>query len=167
MKSSVVNASNISLAAEEKLAPSLALLGNTGQFEIDIDKVEKKGWREPGADITDYFNYGLNEKTWRVYCERQLALKSEIESFSKIRVLDDSNEAPRRRTHGQVSAVHKSMAVRMLEDDDRHDDFRRRDRDHRESRRDRKSERADRLDSRDHRERDYDRDERRHKRSRY
>jgi pre-mRNA 3'-end-processing factor FIP1 len=31
--------------------------------------------RKPGADITDYFNYGFNEETWRAYCERQKRLR--------------------------------------------------------------------------------------------
>lgn len=39
--------------------------------EFSIDSLEEKPWRKPGADITDYFNYGFNEDTWRAYCERQ------------------------------------------------------------------------------------------------
>lgn len=39
--------------------------------EYNLDSLEEKPWRKPGADITDYFNYGFNEDTWRAYCERQ------------------------------------------------------------------------------------------------
>lgn len=39
--------------------------------EFSIDSLDEKPWRKPGADITDYFNYGFNEETWRAYCERQ------------------------------------------------------------------------------------------------
>lgn len=39
--------------------------------EFSIDSLDDKPWRKPGADITDYFNYGFNEETWRAYCERQ------------------------------------------------------------------------------------------------
>lgn len=39
--------------------------------EFNLDSLEDKPWRKPGADITDYFNYGFNEDTWRAYCERQ------------------------------------------------------------------------------------------------
>lgn len=39
--------------------------------EYNLDSLEDKPWRKPGADITDYFNYGFNEDTWRAYCERQ------------------------------------------------------------------------------------------------
>lgn len=39
--------------------------------DYNLDSLEDKPWRKPGADITDYFNYGFNEDTWRAYCERQ------------------------------------------------------------------------------------------------
>lgn len=39
--------------------------------DFNLDSLEDKPWRKPGADITDYFNYGFNEDTWRSYCERQ------------------------------------------------------------------------------------------------
>lgn len=31
----------------------------------------------PGADITDYFNYGFTEETWKAYCEKQKLLRTE------------------------------------------------------------------------------------------
>ncbi|UYV81037.1 hypothetical protein LAZ67_19002593 [Cordylochernes scorpioides] len=36
-------------------------------YEFNLDSLEDKPWRKPGADITDYFNYGFNEDTWRSY----------------------------------------------------------------------------------------------------
>lgn len=30
-------------------------------YDIDLATMEDKPWRKPGADITDYFNYGFNE----------------------------------------------------------------------------------------------------------
>ena len=45
--------------------------------EYNLDQLEEKPWRQPGADITDYFNYGFNEETWRAYCERQKRMRSE------------------------------------------------------------------------------------------
>lgn len=45
--------------------------------EYNLDQLEDKPWRQPGADITDYFNYGFNEETWRAYCERQKRMRSE------------------------------------------------------------------------------------------
>ncbi|KAG5890970.1 hypothetical protein JTB14_028648 [Gonioctena quinquepunctata] len=44
-------------------------------MEFNVDSLEDKPWRKPGADITDYFNYGFNEDTWRAYCERQKRMR--------------------------------------------------------------------------------------------
>lgn len=33
-------------------------------------RVLEAPWRMPGANITDYFNYGLNERTWREFCAK-------------------------------------------------------------------------------------------------
>lgn len=44
-------------------------------FDLNFDTIEDKPWRKPGADITDYFNYGFNEDTWKVYCDRQKKLR--------------------------------------------------------------------------------------------
>ena len=30
-------------------------------YDIDLASMEEKSWRKPGANITDYFNYGFNE----------------------------------------------------------------------------------------------------------
>ena len=38
--------------------------------EFDMESLEEKPWRKPGADITDYFNYGFTEETWTAYCNR-------------------------------------------------------------------------------------------------
>lgn len=35
-------------------------------IDLDFD-FEEKPWRKPGQDITDYFNYGFDEKSWRNY----------------------------------------------------------------------------------------------------
>ncbi|CAH1720796.1 unnamed protein product [Aphis gossypii] len=43
--------------------------------EYSIETTEEKPWLKPGADITDYFNYGFNENTWLAYCERQKKMR--------------------------------------------------------------------------------------------
>lgn len=32
-----------------------------------------------GADLSDYFNYGFNEDTWKAYCEKQKRLRMGLE----------------------------------------------------------------------------------------
>ena len=46
-------------------------------FDLNPDTLEEKPWRKPGADITDYFNYGFTEETWKGYCDRQRRMRSE------------------------------------------------------------------------------------------
>ena len=37
----------------------------------------------PGADITDYFNYGFSEETWKLYCDKQRKMRYEATQLSK------------------------------------------------------------------------------------
>uniref|UniRef100_A0A224XC85 Putative polyadenylation factor i complex subunit fip1 n=1 Tax=Panstrongylus lignarius TaxID=156445 RepID=A0A224XC85_9HEMI len=54
---------------------SIGSINGIAAHEFSIDALEEKPWRKPGADITDYFNYGFNEETWRAYCERQKQMR--------------------------------------------------------------------------------------------
>ena len=42
-----------------------------------------------GADITDYFNYGFTEDTWKQYCEKQRRMRMELQMPKKIFVSCD------------------------------------------------------------------------------
>ena len=49
------------------------------QVEIDADLAEQeKPWRRPGADQSDYFNYGFDEFTWSTYCLRQKSMGDKL-----------------------------------------------------------------------------------------
>ncbi|XP_049284901.1 pre-mRNA 3'-end-processing factor FIP1 [Anopheles funestus] len=54
---------------------SVGTINGVPAHEFSIDSLDEKPWRKPGADITDYFNYGFNEETWRSYCERQKRMR--------------------------------------------------------------------------------------------
>ncbi|CAG5107851.1 Similar to Fip1l1: Pre-mRNA 3'-end-processing factor FIP1 (Rattus norvegicus) [Cotesia congregata] len=56
---------------------TIGVINGIQAHEFNLDQLEDKPWRQPGADITDYFNYGFNEETWRAYCERQKRMRSE------------------------------------------------------------------------------------------
>lgn len=71
-------------APEKKQAPGkfsidefecVGTISGVPAHEYSIDSLDEKPWRKPGADITDYFNYGFNEDTWRAYCERQKQMR--------------------------------------------------------------------------------------------
>lgn len=35
-------------------------------FDTDLDEATDQPWRKPRTDISDFFNYGLTEATWKV-----------------------------------------------------------------------------------------------------
>ncbi|KAG9287643.1 hypothetical protein G9A89_023993 [Geosiphon pyriformis] len=57
-------------------------------YDVDLDSFEDKPWRKPGADITDYFNYGFNEHTWRAYCAKQKQTREEHHLRKRINVFE-------------------------------------------------------------------------------
>lgn len=40
-------------------------------YHIDPLEMEEKPWRRPGADLTDYFNYGFDEDSWRAWAAKK------------------------------------------------------------------------------------------------
>jgi len=45
-------------------------------FEVDLDHPEmEKPWTRYNSSLDDYFNFGLNEQTWREFAARQVALR--------------------------------------------------------------------------------------------
>ncbi|XP_071716780.1 FIP1[V]-like protein [Rutidosis leptorrhynchoides] len=57
-------------------------------FEVDIDSFEDKPWRHPGVDVSDFFNFGMNEETWKEYCKQLEQHRMEATMQSKIRVYE-------------------------------------------------------------------------------
>lgn len=50
--------------------------------DLDTDFGEDdKPWRKPGADITDFFNYGFDEFTWASYCLKKSEMPKEIKEI--------------------------------------------------------------------------------------
>ncbi|SPO01481.1 related to Pre-mRNA polyadenylation factor FIP1 [Cephalotrichum gorgonifer] len=49
------------------------------QVNIDTDLPENsKPWRNPGTDLSDYFNYGFDEFTWALYASKQESVRVEF-----------------------------------------------------------------------------------------
>ncbi|XP_024517307.1 FIP1[V]-like protein [Selaginella moellendorffii] len=57
-------------------------------FDMDLDAMDDKPWRNVTADITDYFNFGFNENSWRQYCQQLSQLRLEATMQSKISVYE-------------------------------------------------------------------------------
>lgn len=56
-------------------------------LEVDISAMAEKPWRLPGADISDWFNYGFDEISWEAYCYRRRDL-GELANVLKTNVLN-------------------------------------------------------------------------------
>jgi pre-mRNA 3'-end-processing factor FIP1 len=52
-------------------------------FDVDFPSESTKPWRKPGADVTDYFNYGFDEFTWASYCLKQQTMPKEIKEITQ------------------------------------------------------------------------------------
>lgn len=74
--------------------------------EFTLSEMEDKPWRKPGADISDYFNYGFNEETWFKYCERQKRMRV-TESGAGLSGLGVSVTKP----FGNVSSTNIPVAI--------------------------------------------------------
>ncbi|KAJ3115655.1 Nucleolar complex protein 4 [Phlyctochytrium bullatum] len=61
-------------------------------FDADLDGFDDKPWRKPGADITDYFNYGFTEATWKAYIQKQKQLRDEQQMLKRIHVYEFKND---------------------------------------------------------------------------
>ncbi|KAJ8560758.1 hypothetical protein K7X08_022618 [Anisodus acutangulus] len=61
-------------------------------FEVDIDGFEEKPWRLPGIDATDFFNFGLNEDSWKDYCKQLEHLRLESTMQGRIRVYESGRK---------------------------------------------------------------------------
>eukprot|EP01084_Bolivina_argentea_P295816 509414_1 len=53
-------------------------LGENTFFDLDLDALTEKPWNDKskGIDITDWFNYGFNEESWRKYCCTQIKMRN-------------------------------------------------------------------------------------------
>lgn len=68
-------------------------------FDVDPETFADKPWRKPGADITDYFNFGFNENTWRLYCTKQKSIRDDFMGLRRQDVdYDDKRRDDRQGT---------------------------------------------------------------------
>ncbi|XVE82268.1 hypothetical protein DITRI_Ditri15bG0134700 [Diplodiscus trichospermus] len=53
-------------------------------LDVNIDAFEEKPWRHPGVDITDFFNFGFNEDSWKQYCNSLDKLRQQSSRQAQI-----------------------------------------------------------------------------------
>lgn len=90
--------------------PTIDFEASQAALDVDINSLEDKPWRKPGADLNDYFNYGFDESTWRMYCDRQKKMKAafnemvEVQETHRIPVISDFNKPPHQHAY-QIPVV--------------------------------------------------------------
>ncbi|XP_030627990.1 pre-mRNA 3'-end-processing factor FIP1 [Chanos chanos] len=83
---------------------SLGSVNGLPVLDVDVESFEEKPWRKPGADLSDYFNYGFNEDTWKAYCEKQRRLRASLE----VMTLESSSKVM--SDHFSSSSLYKSSS---------------------------------------------------------
>lgn len=70
-----------------KIDPTVAgTLDGRSILDVDLGAMTDKPWRRPGADISDWFNYGFDEISWEAYCYRRRDL-GELGNVLKVNVM--------------------------------------------------------------------------------
>ncbi|KAG6532897.1 FIP1[V]-like protein isoform X1 [Zingiber officinale] len=62
-------------------------------FDINIEALEQKPWRQPRVDITDYFNFDLNEESWRSYCRELDQFRQQQAEMSEPFTVNESSRS--------------------------------------------------------------------------
>ncbi|XP_058611598.1 pre-mRNA 3'-end-processing factor FIP1 isoform X1 [Onychostoma macrolepis] len=105
---------NIKTSVSGSKSRGLDLDAEGNVLQVDVESFEEKPWRKPGADLSDYFNYGFNEDTWKAYCDKQRRLRMSLEilslgSSSKIMVHQNSSsdlsEHSSRKSSGSINVI--------------------------------------------------------------
>lgn len=104
---------NLSLKSSASGSKSRGLDAEGAVLQVDVESFEEKPWRKPGADLSDYFNYGFNEDSWKVYCDKQRRLRMSLEilslgSSNKITVHQSSHdlsEYSSRKSSGLINVI--------------------------------------------------------------
>lgn len=72
----------------------VGLYNNIPITELSLDELKDKPWRLPGADISDYFNFGFDEISWRAYCAKNEKLRNDFNPGKLITELLASGSIP-------------------------------------------------------------------------
>ncbi|XP_067239786.1 pre-mRNA 3'-end-processing factor FIP1 isoform X3 [Chanodichthys erythropterus] len=106
---------NIKSSVSGSKSRGLDLDAEGSVLQVDVESFEEKPWRKPGADLSDYFNYGFNEDTWKAYCDKQRRLEIwrrleilSLASSSKLMVHQSSSDLPEyssRKSSGSINVI--------------------------------------------------------------
>ncbi|KAG1338769.1 putative FIP1[V]-like protein [Cocos nucifera] len=75
---------SLSIPASAQNGYSFTLPRNRTIFDINIEAFEQKPWKQPGVDITDYFNFSLDEDGWKSYCQQLDQFRQRVTMFTQF-----------------------------------------------------------------------------------
>lgn len=80
---------------------------STATFGYDINVMKQRPWAQPGAKLSDYFNYGFNERSWRLYCRlqsegRESLLQRANEVLEELQAVTSGGYGPPPNMPGEV-----------------------------------------------------------------
>ncbi|XAR56996.1 hypothetical protein NMG60_11024991 [Bertholletia excelsa] len=75
-------------------------------LDVNIDTLERKLWRHPGADMTDFFNFGFDEESWKHYCKCMEQLQQKTSSMMILKPKEAYAAGARNET-GAYEFVHE------------------------------------------------------------
>ncbi|KAK1650650.1 hypothetical protein QYE76_068455 [Lolium multiflorum] len=102
---------------------------NRTVFDVNIEAFQQKPWRQRGVDLTDYFNFGLDEEGWRKYCfgmkqftqkDRSLAGKSLGMDQESYHNLESCKSMPKPGTYSEFNASDDLDKVNMTRSPSNH-----------------------------------------------
>ena len=77
----------VSLPTAPKFDIDPSTLDAATTYDIDINAIDgDKPWRQPGADMSDWFNYGFDEYKWVEYASRKKDVGSVAEKLNPFAV---------------------------------------------------------------------------------
>ncbi|KAK4354969.1 hypothetical protein RND71_027163 [Anisodus tanguticus] len=79
-------------------------------LDVNIDMFEKKPWWYPGADLTDYFNFGFDEDSWKQYCN---CLDKHREQAKRVVKDSDYKTSKNTKPKGRKIEVEESLIERQ------------------------------------------------------
>ncbi|OIT32988.1 PREDICTED: FIP1[III]-like protein [Nicotiana attenuata] len=89
---------------------SFSLPRSRNILDMNIDMFEKKPWRYPGADLTDYFNFGFDEDSWKQYCN---CLDKHREKAKRVVKDSDYKTSKNSKPKGREIEVEESIIERQ------------------------------------------------------
>ncbi|XP_058076970.1 FIP1[V]-like protein [Magnolia sinica] len=84
----ITSSCNFGIPAVTQNAFGFSLPRNRTILDVGIETFERKPWRHPGVDITDFFNFGLDEESWKNYCKSMENFRQQTTMQTKIPVYE-------------------------------------------------------------------------------